>query len=120
MTLPDAVSRYFETWNQHDSAGIVSCFTEDGLYHDPFVPQGVGGDGLVYYTQNVFQGMPDLKFEVDAAYASDNATIVEWRMVASPNINVPGVDIFLMDGELIGKVKGYYDRKLFETQQGGS
>lgn len=117
MELPTIVSAYFAAWNDHDPAAIVACFTEAGLYCDPYVPDGVGGGQLVRYTQGVFGGMPDIRFDILAIYNSDHALIVEWLMVAAPRVAVPGVDIFTIAGDKISKVQGYYDRKLFELQR---
>lgn len=117
MELSSIISEYFAAWNRHDAAGIVACFTGDGLYHDPYVPKGVGGSALAQYTQGVFDGMADLRFDIVATYLSDRAVIVEWLMVASPAVRVLGVDIFTVDGDKISKVQGYYDRKTFEIQR---
>jgi hypothetical protein len=117
MELPPIISDYFTAWNHHDASAIVACLTAEGLYCDPYVPSGVNGAYLVQYTQRVFEGMPDIRFDIQAVYISDSAVIVEWLMVASPHITVPGVDIFTIEGDQISKVQGYYDRKLFEGQQ---
>lgn len=117
MEPTHVVSDYFEAWNRHDAAGIVACFTSDGLYHDPYVPQGVGGKVLEQYTQGVFESMPDLRFAIVATYISPDAIIVEWVMLATPHVNVPGVDIFTLAEDKILKVQGYYDRKTFELQR---
>lgn len=117
MNLPSVISAYFEAWNHHDSSSLVACFTKDGLYHDPYVPEGIGGTNLFHYTQGVFHGIPDIRFDVLTIYTAADAIIVEWLMVGSPAINVPGVDVFTLAQDKILKVQGYYDRKTFETQQ---
>jgi hypothetical protein len=117
MNLPPVVSDYFEGWNRHEPEAIVDCFTETGLYHDPYVPDGIGGEALQQYTQGVFASMATLRFEIVAVYSALNAIIVEWLMVAEPGVRVQGVDIFTIEGSHISKVQGYYDRKTFEMQQ---
>lgn len=118
MELPPIISEYFAAWNRHDATEIVACFTETGLYHDPYVPNGVGGNALAQYTQGVFDGIADLRFDIVATYLSDNGVVIaEWLMVASPVVRVPGVDIFMVDGDKISNVQGYYDRKTFESQR---
>jgi limonene-1,2-epoxide hydrolase len=117
MSLPQIISNYFEAWNRHDPDAIVACFTQAGLYHDPYVPDGIGGAALQQYTHGVFAAMTTLRFEIVAVYSAPDAIIVEWLMVAEPRVRVPGVDIFTIEDEHISKVQGYYDRKTFESQQ---
>jgi len=111
------ITAYFEAWNRHDADGIVACLTENGLYHDPYVPQGVGGDALAQYTQRVFNALPDIRFDIITTHISKAAVIVEWVMVADPHVHLPGVDIFTVEVGKILKVQGYYDRKTFEAQR---
>jgi limonene-1,2-epoxide hydrolase len=120
MELPPIISEYFGAWNRHDASGIIACFTEDGLYHDPYVPKGVGGDALARYTQGVFNAFRDIRFDIVAIYVSPTAIIVEWMMIASLAVEVPGVDIFTVAADKIVKVQGYYDRKTFESQRKSS
>ncbi len=117
MPVPPVVTAYFAAWNCQDSEGIVRCFHRNGLYHDPYVPDGVGGHALARYTQSVFNDLPDLSFTVLKSYFCNEATIVEWMMGSESTIKVVGVDIFVVRQDKIDRVQGYFDRKTFEAQR---
>lgn len=117
MDLPKIITDYFEAWNCHDPAAIVACFTEGGAYFDPDVPQGVGGAALVRYATAIFRAMPDVHFDISSSHGAGDMRTAEWRMTAAPNIDLRGVDIFVLQGDRIVEVRGYYDRKTLDMQR---
>src|SRR5688500_7028039 len=76
------VHRYFQAWNDRDPAGVVASFAEGGTYIDPNVPgPPLSGPALAAYAQGLFEGFPDLHFEIpDLETLPDGVTVARWLM----------------------------------------
>ena len=122
---------YFEAWNRRDATAVVALFTAEGTYSDPTVEQGLAGEALVAYANNLWTAFPDLTFEiVSAALAGESRVAVEWLMRGTNTgplagkpptgraVALPGADFITVDGEKIRAVQGYFDQRTLAEQLG--
>jgi SnoaL-like domain len=65
MTSQGHVHRYFEAWNDRDPPAVMATFVEGGTCSDPNVTgPPLSGPALAAYARSLFEGFPDLRFEV--------------------------------------------------------
>ncbi len=54
MNIPKAAQDYFDSWNRHDAAGLVACFTSRGTYSDPTAGQNLQGEAIAAYARGLW------------------------------------------------------------------
>src|ERR1700758_2556147 len=131
MELIDVVKKYFDAWNHHDPAAIITIFTESGTYNDPAVSQGLTGPATAEYAGALFAAFPDVSFDmVSTGLVSDQMVVVQWLMrgtntgplAGNPptgrSIVLPGADFITVEGAKVRSVQGYWDYKTFWEQLG--
>jgi steroid delta-isomerase-like uncharacterized protein len=132
MTSLDHVHRYFQAWNDRDPAAVLATFAEGGTYLDPNVAgPPLSGQALASYAQGLFEGFPDLRFEVPAlATLPNGVTVARWLMRgtntgalrgAPPSgqvVALPGVDFIVTAETGLRSVEGYFDRQTMAEQLG--
>jgi steroid delta-isomerase-like uncharacterized protein len=132
LTSPAHVHRYFQAWNDRDPAAVVATFAEGGTYTDPNVAgPPLSGQALASYAQGLFEGFPDLRFEVpELATLPDGVTVARWLMrgtntgplrgapPSGQSVALPGVDLIATTEAGIRSVEGYFDRQTMAEQLG--
>jgi steroid delta-isomerase-like uncharacterized protein len=116
------VQRYFDAWNQHDSAAVVAAFAEGGTYTDPATPGPLTGAAIGSYAEALWASFPDLSFEISSVMQNGSGLVsAEWRMKGTNTgsfnglpptgiaIELPGADFIRVEGEKIRSVQGYFD-----------
>ena len=114
--------RYFDAWNQHDSAAIVALFTDGGTYTDPATPGPLSGAAIGNYAEALWAAFPNLSFEIASVTQNDAGLVsAEWLMKGtntgslnglSPTnvpVELPGADFVRVEGGKIRSVQGYFD-----------
>jgi steroid delta-isomerase-like uncharacterized protein len=130
MTLLEIAQTYFDAWNRHDAAGIVSVIADGGTYSDPAAGT-LSGLAIADYADALFAAFPDLEFElVSAGVAGEGRLVAEWIMRGTNSgsfagapptgrcIALPGADFITLDGDGIRAVQGYFDQRTFVEQLG--
>lgn len=126
------VHRYFQAWNDRDPAAVVAALVDGGTYVDPTVTGSpLSGPALASYAQGLFEGFPDLRFEVqELATLPDGVTVARWLMHgtntgplrgAPPSgqaVALPGVDFIATTDAGVRSVEGYFDRQAMAEQLG--
>jgi steroid delta-isomerase-like uncharacterized protein len=118
---PSIAQRYFDAWNGHDAAGIVSLFAEGGTYTDPLAP-ALTGEAIASYAKGLWESFPDLSFEiVGAPLAGNGAVSFRWLMKGTNtgpfqglppsgrSVALSGADFLQIEGDRIRSVNGYFD-----------
>ena len=131
MTSLTHVHRYFQAWNDRDPAAVAATLAEGGTYSDPNVAGPLSGQALASYAQALFEGFPDLHFEIqELATLPDGMTVARWLMRgtntgslrgAPPSgrvIALPGVDYIVTTEAGLRSVEGYFDRQTMAEQLG--
>jgi steroid delta-isomerase-like uncharacterized protein len=119
----DWVERFRTGWNSHDLDRLLALVTEDVVWEDPSIPDGVlhGKPALREWLSSVWTAMPDLEFEwVGEPFVSLDGTrlAAAWKGTGrftgpldppgfaptGGRVEMTGVDIHEFDGELLRRV----------------
>jgi steroid delta-isomerase-like uncharacterized protein len=119
----DWVERFFAGWNSHDPDQLLALATEDVVWEDPFIPDGLlrGRAAVREWLSSIWVAMPDLTFELvgDPFISIDGTQIAAaWKgtgKMTGPleppgfaptggRIEITGIDIHEFDGELVRRV----------------
>lgn len=122
MTRETIVQRYFDSWNNHDSAAIVATFVKAGTYSDPTTNGELSGDAIGQNAAQLWSGFPDVKFEIRSHMVSaDGRFAAEWVMSGTNTgsfaglpptgrqVVLKGADFIDVSEEGIRSVQGYFD-----------
>lgn len=103
----------FEAFNAHDSAKVVSMMTEDCVFEaaagaEMFGTRHVGRAAVALAFDNVWKGLPNVRWDVTRHFASGDRAVSEWVFRATrpdgSRIEVQGCDLFtLRDGKVAVK-----------------
>ena len=103
----------FEAFNAHDSAKVVSMMTEDCVFEaaagaEMFGTRHVGRAAVALAFDNVWKGLPNVRWDVTRHFASGDRAVSEWVFRATrpdgSRIEVQGCDLFtLRDGRVAVK-----------------
>ena len=107
-----------DAWNRQDVAAVVACYTEDLQYRDPNT-RGViqGREAFARYLTRLFDGWQmHWALREDPYTLSDvHGSSVLWRATLQKKggtdvVTIDGMDLALLDGELVKRNDVYYDR----------
>jgi ketosteroid isomerase-like protein len=107
------VDRFNTVWNGHDVEGILAMMTEDVVFEasfgkDPWGSRVTGKKNLGEFLREMFQRVPDIRWDEIRHYAAPEIAVVEWLTTGSPRggtrFEVQGCDILaLRDGKIAAK-----------------
>lgn len=118
---------FLEAWNTQDIEKVVATYTPDVLYCDPNTKGSMeGSDAMRKYLAKLFKGW-EMHWALRELYPFDevDGTAVLWhaklkRSGKDKTIEVDGMDLVLVEGNLIKRNDVYFDRAalaaLFEHQ----
>ncbi len=122
------VYRYFECWQKRDTAALLSCFKDNGIYHDPV--NHLKGIEIAANARAVMDAYPDLQFEIKNILVSGNQVAVSWVMhgtntgkregkpATGRSVSLSGTSMFEYAGERIQAVENFYCQKSLLEQLG--
>lgn len=107
------VDRFNAVWNGHDLEGILAMMTEDVVFEasfgkDPWGSRVVGQPALREFLTEMFQRIPDVRWDETRHFACPEVVVVEWLTTGTPRggtrYEVQGCDILtLRDGKIAAK-----------------
>ena len=107
------VDRFNTVWNGHDVEGILAMMTEDVVFEasfgkDPWGSRVTGKKDLREFLQEMFERVPDIRWDEIRHYAAPEIAVVEWLTSGTPRggtrFEVQGCDILaLRDGKIAAK-----------------
>lgn len=107
------VARFNEVWNGHDVTGILDMMTDDVIFEasfgkDPWGSRVVGKQALRDFLVDMFDRIPDVRWDEIRHFASPELAVVEWLTTGTPRgglrYEVQGCDILaLRDGRIAAK-----------------
>jgi ketosteroid isomerase-like protein len=117
MSIIDAVNRWYNALNAHDTAAIADCFAPGGTYFDPSVPAPISNDEIAPMFEGFFEIYPDAQWETPILGAiSDTLAVAEWRMTGTYKpkgraVVSRGADFYTHDpdSDRLASVVGYFD-----------
>ena len=108
----DELRRHWdEGWNGYDLDTIMAPFAADVVFSSPFVPKRTGDpertaiegyDALRAYVADALQGVPGIRYTVDALYAGIDSIVLVYTCHLPDGTDQPGADSMRVDGD--GKV----------------
>lgn len=120
MAVPDIGG----TWSSRDAAKIAAMYKEDGVRHEIALPEArhVGREAIAASAQGLINAVPDEVVEVQKVTEGSNGTVVvEWIFKGNHTgpsegwptkneaVNLIGVSVCDMDGDLIAEERVYWD-----------
>jgi steroid delta-isomerase-like uncharacterized protein len=132
MSIDTALERYFDAWNSHEAEQVPAALTEGGTYEDPTTGGPLTGDALTANVTGVYEGFPDVHFEIVSVSTNGDTASAQWRMIGTNtgplpggaatggSLDLPGADFFTYDAEAdkVSSVVGYFDTATMLTQLG--
>lgn len=125
-TLTEAQALEFcQQWLPHWVGGeksvekLLSFYTDDTIYEDPNVPQGLKGKpALGEFLKVLLKKYPDWKFEIVGIFPTSKGFILQYQGTIPVEggkviTNFRGVDIIDLEDGKIAKQQGFYDRHVF-------
>jgi ketosteroid isomerase-like protein len=115
MALAEA---FLGAWNTQDVESVVACYTPDVSYRDPNTRgEVIGADALRRYLAKLF-GAWQMHWSLRAApfaLAGQDGTAVLWRASfrrpgGTATVEADGMDLVLLEGDLIKRNEVYFDR----------
>jgi len=101
----DHLQAYFDAWDQHDIDTIMQYMTEDCVFETGGGVRFQGYEAVRTRIMEVWQDIPDIRFENLRHIVQDDSACSEWSMLGhrrdgSP-VDVQGCDIFTFrDGKI--------------------
>ena len=111
--------RVYDAWNRQDVEAVVACYTPDLRYRDPNTRGTVeGADAFGRYLTKLF-GAWQMHWATREAFmiaGLDGAAVLWratlWRKDGADQVEVDGMDLVVMEGDLIARNEVYFDRAL--------
>jgi ketosteroid isomerase-like protein len=123
--IKDVADAFLAAWNTQDVERVSACYTEDLVYRDPntkgeirdrpsfkrYLKKLLGSWGATYTTRDAFP-IKDM-----------NGYALLWRAVirrpdGKGEIEIEGMDLVVMEGDLISRNEVYFDRALLAPLMG--
>ena len=109
--------RVIGAWNSQDVDGVLACYTDDLVYLDPNTDGPVEGtDAMRRYLEKLFSEW-QMTWETREvfSFAGGDGAAVLWRATLAsksggPEVEANGMDLVLLDGDLISRNEVYFDR----------
>ena len=106
------VADWLARWNAHDLDGLLSHFADDVTFTSPVASQVLpGSDGVLHgkvelrnYWATGLRLVPDLRFEVVAAYVGISTIVINYRNQNGGLVN----EVLTFDGDLVVEGHGTY------------
>jgi ketosteroid isomerase-like protein len=114
IELTDA---FLGAWNVQDVEKVLACYTPDVLYRDPNIHGQVSGaEALRHYLTKLFK-VWDMHWSLREAYLleGNKGGAILWharlkKACDDKTAEVDGMDLVLLEGELIKRNDVYFDR----------
>lgn len=106
----------FRAFNAHDAAGVVALMTEDCVFEAAAGPEihgarHVGRAAVRAAFENVWKGLPDVRWDVTGHVVAGDRAVSEWIFRATrpdgARIEVEGCDLFTLRDGLVAKKQAF-------------
>ena len=104
-------------WNTQDIDKVLSCYTSDLVYLDPNARGPVvGSDAMRAYLARLF-GRWTMTWQAREIFPlrNEDGVTIKWSATLAPtgderSVDVDGLDLVLLEGDLIKRNEVYFDR----------
>jgi ketosteroid isomerase-like protein len=117
--------RTLEAWSRQDVEEVLACYTSDLVYLDPNTQGPIrGSDAMRRYLTRLFEQW-EMSWRLKEAHLFSNGDgcAILWeatlkRVGADRRAIINGMDLVLVQGELISRNEVYFDRSLLAPLMG--
>ena len=123
LSVPELAMTYSQAWQNKDPAAIAALHTEDSVFHLHNVHEPwVGRDAIAAAAAEIFEGSPDLGFELVRAHVGADHYVGEYVMKGTTREGKPfaceGTDVFAVRDGQIARKDSYIDWVTYQKQTG--
>lgn len=109
----DFCNRWLPAWTGNRPEFLISFYSDDAFYSDPFIPKGVKGkEQILAYFRNFVSFYPSWQYEHVEIFPTENGFTLKWK-VSLPFDKGPvvdyGVDIVEVSNDKIIRNEVYFD-----------
>jgi hypothetical protein len=109
----DFCERWLPAWTGNRPEHLISFYSDDAFYSDPFIPQGLKGkDKILEYLRKFISFYPDWKYEHVEIFPTENGFTLKWKVslpINNETVVDYGVDIVEISNGKIIRNEVYFD-----------
>jgi hypothetical protein len=118
-------NQWLPAWTGNRPELLISFYSEDAFYSDPFIPKGLKGhEKILAYFRKFLIPYPDWKYEQIEIFPTEKGFTLKWKVslpVNNDTVVEYGVDIVEIANDKIVRNEVYFDtanllRKIKEKQ----
>jgi steroid delta-isomerase-like uncharacterized protein len=132
-TMPAVLEGYVAALNAHDPEAAAGAYREDAVVEQAVLHGNMftGREEIAGWVGDNLAGLPDLRVTVGSVTQQDDRLVWEWTYAGAYTGQFPGapegsgqpvelrgVSVMTLDGDLIARETLYYDNQSFLTQIG--
>lgn len=120
MTNTEIVLKFISHWNNRDLEAILSCFTDNAIYHNIPVDPVTGPEAIRGVIDSFTQGVDKIHWDVIQIAENANSVVLTERtdnfIFANGKISLPVMGAFEIENGKISHWRDYFDMAQFQTQ----
>ena len=105
--------RWLPAWTGNRLEYLISFYSDDAYYSDPYIPQGIKGkEQLTGYLRKLISIYPDWKYEHIEIFPTKNGFTLKWKLsilINNETITDYGLDIVEISNDKIIRNEVYFD-----------
>ena len=105
--------RWLPAWTGNRPELLISFYSDDAFYSDPYIPQGLKGkEQLLAYLKKLISIYPNWKYEHVEIFPTENGFTLKWQVSLPMNNDTVvdyGVDIVEISNGKITRNEVYFD-----------
>jgi hypothetical protein len=105
--------RWLSAWTGNRPELLISFYSDDAFYSDPYIPQGLKGkEQLLAYLRKLISIYPNWKYEHVEIFPMENGFTLKWKVSLPVNNDTVvdyGVDIVEISNGKITRNEVYFD-----------
>ena len=105
--------RWLPAWTGNKPDLLISFYSDDAFYSDPFISQGLKGkDKILEYLRKFISFYPDWKYEYVEIFPTENGFTLKWKVslpINNETVVDYGVDIVEISNGKITRNEVYFD-----------
>ena len=109
----DFCNQWLPAWTGNKPELLISFYSEDAFYSDPFIPKGLkGNEKILAYFRKFISYYPDWKYEQVEIFSTENGFTLKWKVslpINNDTVVEYGVDIVEISNDKIIRNEVYFD-----------
>jgi hypothetical protein len=106
-------NQWLPAWTGNNPELLVSFYSEDAFYSDPFIPQGLkGNERILEYFRKFLSYYPNWKYEYVEIFPTENGFTLKWKVslpIHDDTVVDFGLDIVEISNDKIIRNEVYFD-----------